>query len=64
MGKEGENIVGGYTDDKGNIVTQQMTTVSGIQTIVTKVENPTTGATDIYVDKALDSNMKEYAQNK
>ena len=59
-----ENIVGGYTNSKGEVVTQQMTNVSGIQTMVTKVENPKTGATDIYVDKALDSNMKEYAKNK
>ena len=56
-----EYIYGGYTDENGNVVTQEMSNVSGIQTMTTKVEKDN-GATDIYVDKALDSNMKEFAK--
>ncbi len=50
------NIVGGYTDDKGNVVEQQMTVVSGIETMYTRVTTPD-GKVDTYVDKSLTSLM-------
>lgn len=58
-----EYIYGGYTDEKGNTVSQEMSNISGIQTMTTKVEKDN-GAVDIYVDKALDSNMKDFAESR
>ncbi|MBO4847112.1 MAG: hypothetical protein J5525_12580 [Lachnospiraceae bacterium] len=54
-----EYIYGGYTNERGEVVTQEMSNISGIQTMITQVTNTDTGSVDTYVDKALDSQMQE-----
>ena len=58
-----EVIYGGYTDDNGNVVVQEMTNISGIQTMTTQVINTDKETVNTYVDKALDSSMKDYAES-